>query len=129
MIPGWTLILWMLGYYSSTAVRQQKSRDRRNRSSIFGLLDRPSPQIADMLTLSMSTPQRCMILDSLAAHHEDTCRQARQVCNDTYCTGSQCRRSRSNGVTMSYFRRLLTRFDAEFKTDCSMSSRHLGAHQ
>jgi len=37
-IPGWTLILWMLGCYSSTAVRQQKRRNRRNRFSILGLL-------------------------------------------------------------------------------------------
>src|SRR6218665_1175991 len=73
------LILWMLGCYSSTAIRQEKKRDRRNMSSIFGLLDRPSPQIADML--SMSTPQRCMILDSPAQHHEETCRRARQVCS------------------------------------------------
>src|SRR6218665_4024691 len=71
----------MLGCYSSTAIRQQKRRDRRNRSSIFGLLDRPSPQIADVLPLSMSTPQRIMILDSPAQHHEETCRRARQVCS------------------------------------------------
>src|SRR6218665_4225632 len=68
----------MLGCYSSTAVRQQKRRDRQNRSSIFGLLDRPSPQVADVLPLSMSTPQRSIILDSLAQRHEVTCRQARQ---------------------------------------------------
>src|SRR6218665_3070458 len=71
----------MLGCYSSTAVRQQKRRDRRNRCSIFGLLDRPSPQIADVLPLSMSTPQRSMILDSLAQHYEETCRRARLVCS------------------------------------------------
>src|SRR6218665_3341103 len=71
----------MLGCYSSTAVRQQKKHDRRNRSSIFGLLDRPSPQITDVLPLSMSTPQRSMILDSLAQHHVETCRRARQVCS------------------------------------------------
>src|SRR6218665_1101552 len=71
----------MLGCYSSTVVRQQKRRDRRNRSSIFGLLDRPSPQIADVLLLSMSTHQRNMILDSPAQHHEETCRRARHVCS------------------------------------------------
>src|SRR6218665_370659 len=71
----------MSGCYFSTVVRQQKRRDRRNRASIFGLLDRPSPQIADVLPLSMSTPQRSMILDSPAQHHEDTCRRARQVCS------------------------------------------------
>src|SRR6218665_105073 len=60
------LILWMLGCYSSTAVRQQKRLGRRNRFSIFELLDRPSPQIADVLPLSLSTPQRSMISDSLA---------------------------------------------------------------
>src|SRR6218665_3353774 len=79
MIPWWTLILWMLGCYSSTAVRQQKRRDRRSRSSIFGLLDSPSPQIADVLPPSMSTPQSSMILGSPAQHHEETCRRARQV--------------------------------------------------
>src|SRR6218665_1592938 len=63
----------MLECYSSTAVRQQKRHDRRSRSSIFGLLDRPSPQITDVLPLSMSTPQRSMILDSLAQHHVETC--------------------------------------------------------
>src|SRR6218665_1201060 len=81
MITGWTLILWMAGCYSSTAVRQQKRRDRRNRFSIFGLLDRPSPRIANVLPLSMSTPKRSMILDSPAQHHEETCRRARQVCS------------------------------------------------
>src|SRR6218665_1240870 len=71
----------MLGCYSSTTVRQQKRRDRRNRSSIFELLDHPSPQIADVLPLSISTPQRSMILDSLVQHQEETCRRARQVCS------------------------------------------------
>src|SRR6218665_1599048 len=72
----------MLGCYSSTAVRQQNRHDRRNMFSIFGLfghLDRPSPQIAGVLPLSMSTPKRSMILDSPAQHHEETCRRARQV--------------------------------------------------
>ena len=54
------LILWMLGCYSSTAVRQQKRCDRRNKSSSLGLLDRPSPQIADVLPLSISTLQRSL---------------------------------------------------------------------
>src|SRR6218665_2570676 len=71
----------MLGCYSSTTVRQQKRHDRQNRSWIFELLDHPSPQIADVLPLSMSIPQRSMILDSLAQHHVETCRQARQVCS------------------------------------------------
>src|SRR6218665_3382369 len=71
----------MLGCYSSAAARQQKRRDRRNKFSIFGLLDRPSPQIADVLPLSMSTPQRSMILDSPAQHYEEICRRTRQVCS------------------------------------------------
>jgi len=29
----------------------------------------------------MSIPQRSMILDSRAQHHEETCRRARQVCS------------------------------------------------
>src|SRR6218665_1331062 len=78
----------MLGCYSSTVVRQQKRRDRRNRSSIFGLLDRSSPQIADVLPLSMSTPQRSMILDGPTQHHEETCSRARQVCG-RYGTASE----------------------------------------
>src|SRR6218665_2196901 len=41
--------------------------------------------------------------------------------------GIQCRRSRSNGVTWSYFRRLQTSLAAEFRTDCSLSSRHFDA--
>src|SRR6218665_1834809 len=47
----------------------------------FRTLDRPSPQITDVLPLSMSTLQRSIILDSLAQHHVETCRRARQVCN------------------------------------------------
>src|SRR6218665_70307 len=69
----------MLVCYSSTVVRQQKRHDHRNRFSIFRLLDCPSPQIADVLPLSMTTPQRSMILDSPAQHLEETCRRARQV--------------------------------------------------
>src|SRR6218665_925027 len=72
------MILWTLGCYSSTVVRQQKMHVRQNRSSIFVLLDRPSPQIADVLPLSMSTPQRSMILGSSAQHHEETYRPPRQ---------------------------------------------------
>jgi len=44
-----------------------------------------------------------------------------------YCTGNQCKRSRGNGLTWSYFRRLKTSLVAEFRTDCSLSSRHFGA--
>src|SRR6218665_1521880 len=32
-----------------------------------------------------------------------------------------------DGVTWSYFRRLQTSLAAEFRTDCSLSSRHFGA--
>ena len=39
----------------------------------FRTLDRPSPQITDVLPLSMSTLQRSIILDSLAQHHVETC--------------------------------------------------------
>src|SRR6218665_3416600 len=45
----------------------------------FGLLDRPIIHIADVLPLSMSTPQRSMILGIQAQHHEEICRRARQV--------------------------------------------------
>src|SRR6218665_1474153 len=113
------LILWMLGCYSSTAVRQQKRRDRRKRFSIFGLLDRPSPHIADVLPLSMSTPQRCMILDSPRS-------TIKRLVDEQDKSIRYCRRSRSNGVTWSYIRRLQTSLAAEFRTDCSLSSRHFG---
>jgi len=118
-IPGWNPFLWMFGCYSSTAVRQQKRRDRRNRSSIFGLLDRPSPQIADVLPLSMSTPQRSMILDSLAQHHEETCRWARQVCS-RYGTAPEASVD-DHGAMVSHGHT----FD-DCRTDCSLSSRHFG---
>ena len=44
-----------------------------------------------------------------------------------YRTGSQCSTSRSSGVTWSYFLRLQTSRAAEFRTDCSLSSRCPGA--
>ena len=121
----------MLGCYSSTVVRQQKRRDCRNRSSIFGLLDRPSPQIADVLPLLMSTPQRSMILGSPAQHHEETCRWAKQVYS-RYCAAPKASvedHDGSNVVTWSYFwwLHLQTNLATEFRTDCSRSSRHFGA--
>src|SRR6218665_655801 len=58
----------------------EKARSPKQ-SSIFELLDHPSPQIADVLPLSISTLKRSMILDSPAQHHEDTCRRSRQVCS------------------------------------------------
>src|SRR6218665_595128 len=45
---------------------------------------------------------------------------------DTVAYGP-CRGSRSNGVTWSNFRRLLTSLAAEFRTDNSLSRRHIGA--
>src|SRR6218665_2534127 len=55
MIPEWTLILWMLGCYSSTAVRQQKRRDFRTLRSPFTSDCRRAP------ALDVDTPmlERC----------------------------------------------------------------------